>query len=204
MACLAFDRDQSKIVLGYTRAYFDHIPALRSMVTRRVANGFQLNNGVDIAVATNSFRSIRGRPILCAVLDEVAYWRDETSRTPDLETYAALKPGTATLADDAMLIGISTPYRKAGLLYKKFRDHYGEDGDILVVKAPSTTLNPTLDQAIIDQAFEEDPAEAEAEWNAEFRADIAAYVDREVIEGCVEPGRQELSPMSGTALLRLY
>ena len=102
----------------------------------------------------------------------------------------------ATLADDAMLIGIWTPYRKAGLLYKKFRDHYGEDGDILVVKAPSIALNPTLDQAIIDQAFEDDPAEAAAEWNAEFRADIAAYVDRDVIEGCVEP-RQELSPMSG-------
>jgi len=28
----------------------------------------------------------------------------------------------ATL-DDAMLIGISRPYRKAGLLYRKFKDH---------------------------------------------------------------------------------
>ena len=105
----------------------------------------------------------------------------------------------ATLAPDAMLVGISTPYRKAGLLYRKFRDHYGEDDDdVLVVRAPSLTLNPTLDQSIIDQAFAEDPAEASAEWSAEFRTDIAAFVAREVIEGCVEPGRQELSPMSGT------
>jgi terminase large subunit-like protein len=103
----------------------------------------------------------------------------------------------ATLAG-AMLIGISTPYRKTGLLYKKFRDHYGQDGSILVVRAPSLTLNPTLDQAIIDQAFAEDPAEAAAEWLAEFRADVNAFVARDVIESSVEPGRHELPPASGT------
>ena len=72
VACLACDSDQAKIVLDYTRSYFDHIPALRSMVTRRIANGFQLNNGVDIASRPTVFRSIRGRPILCAIFDEVS------------------------------------------------------------------------------------------------------------------------------------
>ena len=31
-----------------------------------------MNNAVDIVVATNSFRSIRGRTILVAIFDEVA------------------------------------------------------------------------------------------------------------------------------------
>jgi hypothetical protein len=194
--CLACEREQAKIVMNYTRSFFNDIPSLRSMVTRRTASGFELNNGIDIAIATNSFRSVRGRPVLCAILDEVSFWRDDASATPDEETYAAVKPGMATLPG-AMLIGISTPYRKAGLLYKKFRDHYGHDGDILVVRAPSATLNPTLDQAIIDQAFADDPALASAEWMAEFRSDIDAFVSRDVIDAAVVPGRYELPPMPG-------
>ena len=194
--CLACEREQAKIVMNYTQSFFNDIPALRSMVTRRTASGFELNNGIDIAIATNSFRSVRGRPVLCAILDEVSFWRDDASATPDEETYAAVKPGMATLPG-AMLIGISTPYRKAGLLYKKFRDHYGHDGDILVVRAASMTLNPTLDQAIIDQAFADDPALASAEWMAEFRSDIDAFVSRDVIDAAVVPGRHELPPTPG-------
>lgn len=193
VACLACNREQAGIVLGYTRSYFTDIPSLKSMVTRRVANGFELANGVDIAIATNSFRSIRGRAILCTILDEVAFWRDETSATPDEETYSAIKPGMATLPG-GMLIGISTPYRKAGLLFKKFSAHYRKDGDILVVRAPSITLNPTLDQAVIDQAFAEDPALAAAEWMAEFRSDIEGFVSYEIVRGCVG-GHHEMAPL---------
>jgi hypothetical protein len=193
VACLACDREQARIVLNYTRGYFNEIPSLRSMVTRRVANGLELNNQVDIAIATNSFRSIRGRPILCAIFDEVSFWKDETSATPDEEVYAAVKPGMATLPG-AMLIGISTPYRKTGLLYKKFHDHYGKDGDVLVVRAPSIALNPTLDQAIINQAFADDPALASAEWMAEFRTDIQGFVALEVVQTCVG-GHHEMAPL---------
>ena len=68
--CLA--RDQAKIVLNYARAYFTDIPLLQGMVERETAFGFELNNKIDIAVSTNSFRAVRGRPVLCAILDEIA------------------------------------------------------------------------------------------------------------------------------------
>ena len=45
-------------------------------------------------------------------------------------------------------VGISTGYRKIGLLYQRWRDHFGVDSDdVLVVQADSATLNPTLDIA---------------------------------------------------------
>ena len=135
---LACDRDQARIVLNYTRAYFTDVPMLQAMVIRETANGFELDNGTDITVATNNFRNVRGRTILCAIFDEVAFWRDESSAAPDVETYGAVLPGTATLSG-SLLIGISTPYRRAGLLFEKWRDHYGRDGDVLVIRAPSTT-----------------------------------------------------------------
>jgi hypothetical protein len=101
----------------------------------------------------------------------------------------------------AVLIAISSPYRKGGLLYKKFREHFGREGDILVIRAPSIALNPTLDQSIIDQALEEDPAAASAEWLAEFRTDIETFVSREVVDAAVVPGRHELPPVPGVAYL---
>jgi hypothetical protein len=118
---------------------------------------------VDIAVGTNSFRAVRGRAVLLAILDECAYYRDETSATPNEETYRALRPGMATLPR-ALLVGISSPYRKSGLLYAKFKKHFGrDDDDVLVVRAPTAALNPTIDPAIIAAAIEDDPAAAKAE-----------------------------------------
>jgi hypothetical protein len=186
VACLAVDRDQARIVLNYTKSYFTDIELLRAMVQRETAQGFELDNCVDVSVSTNSFRSVRGRPILCAILDETAFWRDETSATPDEETYKALKPALASIPG-SMIIGISSPYRKSGLLYKKFREHYGKNSDVLVIKAPTLLLNPTIDPAIIAEAMAEDPAAASAEWLAEFRDDIAAYISRESVDAVISP-----------------
>jgi hypothetical protein len=199
-AALACDREQAKIVLGYTRSYFTDIPPLAAMIRRETRDGFELDNNVDVSISTNSFRNVRRRPILCAVLDECSFYRDETSSNPDEELYRALKPGMATLSDDAMLIGISTPYRKSGLLFKKFREHYGKGSDdVLVIRAPSLLLNPTLDQGIIAAALEEDPQAAEAEWNAVWRSDIESYVSPEAVDAVVVRGRYELPPVSGMA-----
>jgi phage terminase large subunit-like protein len=125
--CLAVDRDQSRIVLNYIRSYFADVPYLAQMVRRETRDGVELDNGVDIVVATNSYRSVRGRSVICAIFDEVAVWRSENSAAPDVETYHAVMPGLATLPG-AMLIGISSPYKKSGLLYDKWREHYGREG----------------------------------------------------------------------------
>jgi len=176
-----------RIVLNYTRAFFTEIALLQGLVQRETQFGFELSNGIDITVATNSFRAVRGRPILCAIMDEVAYWRDDNSANPDLEVYNAIKPGTASLPG-SLIIGISSPYRKSGLLYQKYRDHFGkDDAKILVIKAPTTVLNPTIGPQIIADAMAEDSAAAGAEWLAEFRDDISAFVSREAVDACVTP-----------------
>ncbi len=195
VACLAVDREQAKIVLGYIKAFFAEGP-LKCLVERETADGLDLTNGVSIEVVTNSFRHVRGRTYVLVIFDEVSFWRDEATATPDRETYRAIKPGLATIPG-AMLVMISSPYRKSGLLYEKYKKHYGKAGDILVIKAPSRTLNPTLDQSIIDDALAEDPAAASAEWLAEFRDDIAGYIDRDVVESLVISGRRQLAPAPG-------
>jgi hypothetical protein len=188
VALLACDRDQSGIVLGYIRSFFTDIPMLRSMVLRSTATGFELSNGVTISVATNSFRAVRGRAILMAIVDEAAFYKSDVSATPDTEVYKAITPALATLPG-SMLIGISSPYRKAGLLYAKYRDHFGKDSDsVLVVQAPTAVLNPLIDPEIIKQAYDDDPQAASAEWGGLFRSDLTGYVDAATVEAAIDRG----------------
>ncbi len=195
--CLAVDREQARIVYRYILAYFRETRLLAPLVERETADGLELTTGAEIVVATNSYRSVRGRTVVCAILDEVAYWRDAESATPDAETYSAITPALATVSD-SMLVGISTPYRRAGLLYERWRAAYGlPDDDVLVVRGPSRAFNPTLPQSVIDAALERDPDAARAEWLAEWRSDISAFVPREVIEAAVVPGRFELPRIGG-------
>jgi hypothetical protein len=131
---------------------------------------------------------------VAAIFDEVAYWRDESSATPDVEVYTAVLPSLATT--NGMLVAISTPYRKLGLLHQKHRDHFGVDGDdVLVVQGSSNVFNPSLADGVIAAQRAADPTAAGAEWDADFRADISAYLDDELIDGAVEHGRPlELAP----------
>jgi hypothetical protein len=99
----------------------------------------------------------------------------------------------------SLLIGISSPYRPAGLLWRKYKKHWGQpgNGNVLVVKAKTDVLNPLIDRQIIEEALEDDPEAARAEWNAEFREDLSDFVRREVVESLVSPGVFERPPTSG-------
>jgi hypothetical protein len=198
VACVSPDRETSKIVQRYVRSYFEGVPALSSMVQRSTDDVIELNNSVDVAVMTANFRTVRGRPILCAILDEVAlFLGDEQSATPDTELYAALIPGMATIPT-AQMFGISSPYAKSGLLFNKYRSNFGEnDDDVLVIQAPSHVMNPILDTRDRDRMMAEDPARARAEWFGEFRDDLVAFVSPETVDRCVIKDRTELLPSSG-------
>jgi hypothetical protein len=55
-----------------------------------------LRNGNVITTLAADYRSLRGRTLICALLDEAAFLRSETSSTPDIETARAVLPGLST------------------------------------------------------------------------------------------------------------
>jgi Phage Terminase len=189
--------DQANTVFGYVRGFLESSPTLAREIANIKRYEIELKNGIVIAVHSNSFRTVRGRTLVACVFDEVSFWKDETSATPDIEMYRAVMPALATTR--GMLIGISTPYRKFGLLHQKHRDHFGIDDDgVLVVQGASKVFNPSLDDAVIDAQRAADPTSASAEWDAEFRADIATFLDDELIDRAVEHDRPlELPPAEG-------
>jgi hypothetical protein len=186
--CLAVNRAQAKIVRGYIGGYFTANALLAPLVARESDDGLELRNDVEILIETNSFRSIRGKTIACAVFDEAAFWRDEDSANPDTEVYSAVLPGLTTLPG-AILVVITSAYRRAGLAYAKWHAHYGkDDDDVLVVYGPSTAFNPTIPQSIVDQALARDPEAASAEWLSQWRSDLSDFLDRELVAAAVDPG----------------
>jgi hypothetical protein len=186
--CLATDKLQASIIQKYTAAYFAKVPLLKPRVTREVSDGLELSTGSQLIVLASNFRNVRGRSIACVILDECAFWESELTANPDVEVYQALVPSLATLPG-SMLIGISTPYRRAGLLWQTHRDHYAQDDDdVLVVRGPSRLFNPTLPEKIVQDALKRDAAAARSECLAEWRDDIAAFLSRELIESAVDRG----------------
>ena len=191
---LAASLDQARTVFEYIKGFFEASPTLSREVVNIKRNEIELANGVLIACHANSFRTVRGRTLLACIFDEVAFWRDDTSSTPDIETYRAVLPAMATV--DGLLVGISTPYRKIGLLHQKHKDSYGvDDPDCLVVQGSSKQFNPCLSDAVIANQRTADPTSASSEWDAEFRTDISAYLDDEVLEQAIDHSRPlELAP----------
>lgn len=193
---IAVDKAQAAIIKRYIKAILDSSPHFKKLVKNETQEIIELRNGVNIAVKTSSFRSVRGYTLLAVILEELAFWRSEDSANPDKEVLAAVRPALQTVPD-SLLIGISTPYSRSGSLYQAFRDFYGKSGGPLIWKAKSTRMNPTIDQGMIERELEADPEAAASEWLAEFRSDISAFIPSELVEAVVVQGRHELPKVEG-------
>jgi hypothetical protein len=201
---LAASRDQAAVVFGYIKGFFNASAILQREVDVSNASEIVLKNGIVIAVHSTSFRTVRGRTLIACIFDEVAFWRDESSAQPDVETYRAILP--ALLTTRGMLIGISTGYRRTGLLYQKHRDGFGLDSpDTLIVQGSTLQFNPTLTEQDIAAQRQADPAAAASEWDGGFRDDIASFLDDQLIDAAIMHDRSlELPPRPYPAFYRAF
>jgi hypothetical protein len=194
---IAADRKQARTIFRYCIGMLRACAWLSGMVEDETAETITLDNRVVIEIATANFRVTRGYTYAAVLADETAYWRDDESKNPDTEIFRALRPGLASIPT-AILLNASSPYRKAGVLYTTYRRHFGKDGArVLVWQGTTGEMNPSLDPSVIEEAYEDDPESAAAEYGAQFREDLADFVTREVIDACTVQARFELLPVSG-------
>jgi hypothetical protein len=194
---LAVDRAQSAIAFNYIKGYFAEVPALAKLVKHIGDDSIELRNRVVIEVHTNSYRSVRGRSLLCVICDEVAFWRSEDSATPDVETHGAVQPGLARIPG-SMLILISTAHKRSGLLYQKWKEAYGrDDPNILCVRGSTLQFNPTFDAKIIERQIASDPQLYRAEYLSEWRDDLSTFISRDLLEAAVDVGVLVRPPVEG-------
>lgn len=193
---IAADRKQARAVMRYVSGLVNGNPMTARMVQRENSEQIELNNRAVIEITTASHRSVRGYTLAAVICDEIAFWHSDGAN-PDREIIGALRPALATLG--GKLVALSSPYAKRGVLWDQFKRSFGDDkeGRVLVARAPTLTMNPTLDPAIVDRALAEDREAARAEYLAEFRGDIATFLDADLIAECTRPKPLELPPVRG-------
>jgi hypothetical protein len=192
---IAVDRRQARVIMRYIKALLAGVPMLARLIEGETAESVDLSCRVSIEVHTASFKTTRGYTAVAVLLDELAFFATDDAAEPDREIIAALRPSMATIPNSMMLCA-SSPYARRGSLWDSFRKHHGKDGDpILVWQAPTRMMNTTVPQAVIDEATERDPANAAAEYGAQFRTDVENFVSIEIVEGCLG-SHAELGPLS--------
>src|SRR5688572_16607787 len=89
---IAADKRQARAVFRDIRGLIESVPMLEKTVEHQTQERIDLRNRVTIEVHTASFRAVRGYTLIGAILDEVAFWQDDSSANPDVEIAAALRP----------------------------------------------------------------------------------------------------------------
>jgi hypothetical protein len=164
---IATDRRQATTIFKYLRGMLG-IPLLAGLIQRETSDTIDLSNSITIEIQTASFRTVRGRTVVAALCDELAFWMGDDSANPDTEILAALKPAMATIPK-ALMLKASSPYSRRGALWNDHRKHFGkDDSTTLVWQAPTRVMNPSVPEAFIAGEYENDPSAAAAEYGAQF------------------------------------
>jgi hypothetical protein len=191
------DRKQAGITYRYVLGLLRSVPELAALIVAEARDSVELANGVIVEVITASLAAPRGRAYALVIIEEAAFLPTDQSANPDVELLRAVRPALARVPGSLLAV-VSSPYARKGVLYQAWVRYHGQpDGAVVLVQSATRALNPTFDAEAIATAFAEDPLAAGAEYDGQFRSDVAEYVSRDVVEACVVPGRYELPRQPG-------
>jgi len=203
---IAQDMRMARNSLGFIKATLESSPIMKKMIKVTTADTIPLKNGITIAVLPPSVRGVRGYANPCTVMDEVGVWyQDSESANPDYEVYRAVKPGQAQFPE-AVVVGISSPWNKAGLLYNYWEA--GTDGlkaplsekdryeNCLVWHATTAGMgNPLINKRWLKTEQARDPRAFERECLAVFQDSISGFLSPTLLREVTEKGVHERPPV---------
>ena len=210
--------DQTRQLFAYARASLRAMPGL---VVEESAKRLVTRDGVTVERVTSDWRTVRGRVIAGAVLDELAHWRtDRDAVNPDVEFLRAIRPALRARSGGGrpgLLVGMSSPWQQDGVLWGAWRMRHGREappdvgGDdeharlfggaesIQVMQAATWDMRPDISTRDIERSEKTDPVNHAVEWGGQFRADSYGFLRLSEIEACVERGVVERAPVAGRA-----
>ncbi len=188
------DMRAARILYNYILAKLQGSELLSQLIGRTRKEEIELTNGLNISIFPCSFKATRGYSIPAAILDELAFFRVEGVNV-DKEVVDAIRPAQATFPR-SKLIKISSPYAKAGELYRDYASRTTRD-DLLCIQAASWQMNPSIPKKFLDSERSRDPEMFDREYGALFTDTISSAFSREAVEACVISGRFELPYQTG-------
>jgi hypothetical protein len=197
-ALVAQDRDAAGVAFSYIKSYIMGSPYLRAEVAQEpLTNEIALTSGLRILTFPCSLKSLRAYSIPVAVLDELAFYRLEGGSNSDAEIQASVRRGMINFTN-TRLVKISTPWQKEGVLHQDFERAYGvDDPDLLVWRASTALMNPSIDQARLARERRMDGKRFAREFEAIFQDDVETFIAPALIEQVIEPGSTALPAQSG-------
>ena len=163
----------SRLLIRYALGAAKSVPSIARLIESETADGFLLRRpdgtlvSIEALPANRGGTALRGRSLVCAVLDEAAFLRDENYAVCATELFRAVAP---RVLPGGMIVIITTPWSSSGLSYDEFIRNFGHPITAIACRA-STSLMREDTPAILEMVERErlrDPDNAAREFDAEF------------------------------------
>jgi len=186
---ISADRKGSRTVMRYVKAYLGVEKLRGRIIGKPLTEAVSLAPRLQIETQTGNYKAVRSYTVVAAICDEIAFGEtDEESANPDEEVIKALRPTMASIPG-ALLVGLSSPYARKGVLWERYQAYFGQDVPEVIWQADTQSMNPTIDPGFIAAEYEKDPESAGAEYGANFRTDIGYFVSPESVQAVTIEGR---------------
>lgn len=170
-----------------------------SAATMNLVTPWVLSNGniefsrVQIKVAAASSKTTRGVAACAIICDEIAFWNlDENMKETDIKIMKAVRPSMKQFGKHAMLIKLSSPGIKQGVLYGEYQQR--KDGllpeSYAIFKAPSWVMSPpdVVPDAEFIEEWKLDPDGFDIEYRGNFSDSLSNFIQPESIDKAVLKG----------------
>ena len=210
------------LVLSHTREFSDEIielirslveasPVLSRMINKKkkntastlnlvvpwIVDGKLQRSRVQIKTSAASSKSTRGVAACAVLCDEIAFWNlEENLKESDQKIMKAVRPATKQFGSKALIIKLSSPGIKQGVLYGEYLRW--EEGTLphnyIIFKAPSWVWNTILpkEEFIIEWELDEDGFDTE--YRANFVDSLSNFILPEFTDMAVLKGVEFLPP----------
>jgi hypothetical protein len=196
---LGRDRKQAAILRRYCHGLLE-VEALQREIVRQTSDVVEFRNGSQLEIASNDASLVRGRSAIAVIGSECSFWKSEHSVNADEEVVGAAEPSMAMCPDGGLLLLGSTVHRQRGLMYRFYKELFGnEQTNDVCWFAPSRTMNPLLRQSVVDAALASDPYRGAAEFNNRWREDLTDCFPLDAIEQCTDYNVFERPPQPHTS-----
>jgi len=191
---VANSREQAAVGHRYVREFLNR-PKLRSLIVRETADEIALSNNIVITTLATNARSLRGRAVAVAILDEFAWLYDDTgSAIAAEEVWSAVVPAVSQFPGGKVLV-LSTPRWSSGLFYELCEQaDSGLYPDMRHWHRPTSALNPAIPASVLAAEKARDPAAYRREYLAEWDSGIGALFPEELVRAALRPAGSEIIP----------
>jgi hypothetical protein len=147
-----------------------------------------LHNGNDIKIASANFRFLRGPKYKVVIIDEACFFVSDTPEdggaNPLPFILDSVVGGMVATANPLLLL-LSTPWNKSGVVWEHFRDR-DANPDRLLWRASTLLMNPSANGQLMER-HRKDRGENfyRREYLAEFSEDAIAYIEWADIDAAI-------------------